>query len=132
SLTGGSLKVNKAAGAAKLDWSTFAPAGATWAPFAVPDTLDLHVGGAVTLNAFGSLIATGTLDLNEGQVSDATVGSSANALSFKITSGLLVAGGGGTLGGTTIATDKARVFCGSVTTLTVESIAAPETSWAVV
>src|SRR5207249_4505855 len=83
-VTSGHVQLNKASGAAKLDWRGYAPSGLSLFPLAIADSLDLHVSGSVTLNAFGSLIATGTLDLNQGQVSDATVGTNANALSLTI------------------------------------------------
>src|SRR5207237_7870784 len=93
------------------------------------DSLALHVSGSVTLNAFGSLIATGTLDLSQGQVSDATVGSNANALSFKLTSGQLFAGVGGVLSGSSIDTSNATGFSGGVDTLTITSISHTGQSW---
>src|SRR5206468_8084159 len=118
-----------ATGAAKLDWSTFAPTGILWAPFAVADTVDLHVGGTVALNAFGVLLATGSVSFDEGQVTDvATVGTDAQALSLEIDAALFV-GTGASLSGPTIETTGATGFSGSAASVKVVAIGQGARSW---
>ena len=56
-VTGGTLQLNRAGGgAAKLNWTTFTPAGMT-IPFTLPidDTIDLTVGGRLSGDFFGLL-----------------------------------------------------------------------------
>src|SRR5439155_16786692 len=82
-VTHGSVKLNRATGAPKLDWTTLATTGLAFTkPAGVTAAIDLHVGGTVALSAFGALTAGGTLSFDQGQVSDAAVGTNAQAMSF--------------------------------------------------
>ncbi|TMJ93590.1 MAG: hypothetical protein E6G67_11940 [Actinobacteria bacterium] len=130
SVSGGAVKVNQATGAAKLDWTTFSPTGMSLPHLDIGQDLDLHVSGSAKLQAYGVLIALGTIDLDEGQVTDTnTVGTDAEALSFELKNAQAFAGSGGVLSGTTIDTSNAIGVDGKVKSLKVVSISQGEKSW---
>src|SRR5207237_2919834 len=104
SVTEGELKANKSSGFAthNLDWSTLAANGLSLPALDIGAGTSPHVSGTVVLSAFGALVATGTLTLDKGSVSDAaTVGANADALALRLSNGQVFAGTGAVLDGTT-------------------------------
>src|SRR5439155_21731086 len=105
SVSAGSLKVNRAygTGATPFNWTSLTVPGVTLPDLTAASGQSIHLTGTVALSAFGSLVATGTLGFDEGQVADAaTVGTDAQAFAFTVSSGHVFAGVGGLLRGTTI------------------------------
>src|SRR5205823_3211391 len=130
SVTNGGLKVNRAVGASKLDWASFAPAGLALPHLDIAAGTDLHASGTVALSFAGAVVAVGTLSLDTGQVTDAaTVGTDAQTLALRLTDAALFAGTGGVLTGTTIDTTGATGVYGEVGSLTVVSITQGPKSW---
>src|SRR5207247_1773016 len=84
----------------------------------------------VALDAFHVVVATGTLTLDRGQVTQAaTVGTNAQALGLSLTNGQIFAGTGATLDGTTIDTSAATGLLGSVDSLKLVTIQQGAQSW---
>src|SRR5206468_3339819 len=71
SLSNGELRLNRATGAAKLDWATLnVTTGSLQLPrLNVGAATDLHVAGTATVSLTGLFTATGTGSLDVGQVS---------------------------------------------------------------
>src|SRR5262249_4978131 len=95
-LWSGELKLNRATGAAKLDWTTFAPTGLALPSLSVTAATDLHVAGTATVALAGVFSATGTGSLDVGQVTDATtVGTNAQATALTLDTSVAAGGVGG-------------------------------------
>ena len=105
SLSDGTLKLNRASGsgATKLDWTSFHPTGVALPTLDVGSSLDVELSGklavaiADTAVGAGTFTATGTGTLDTGQVTDAAVGGTAQALTLTLDTSA-DAGGVGSLG----------------------------------
>src|SRR5947199_228173 len=100
SLSNGELRLNRAAGAAKLDWATLnmTPGSLPLPRLAVGASTDLHVAGTATIALAGLFTATGTGSLDVGQVSDAAASpafTSAQATALTLDPSVTAGGVGG-------------------------------------
>src|SRR5262249_43453035 len=108
SVSGGELKLNRAAGAGthKLDWKSFTEAGAG-APLGgwprphldIASSLDLDLAGTVAVELAGVFTATAAGSVDLGQLTDGAVGGTANYTAVNLTAS---AGGGGAAAGATV------------------------------